>query len=321
MGRSLVERVRSGEVAAIARMLTRVEANRNGVGDDLAELYRGARRAHLIGVTGPPGSGKSTLVAALAAAMRRRGRSVGILAVDPTSAFTGGSVLGDRIRMAALSGDDGVFIRSMATHGALGGLARATGDAVTVLEAAGKDVVLIETVGVGQDEVEIARASHSTVLVSVPGMGDAVQAIKAGVMEIADVHVVNKADRDGADRLVAELRDMVRQGRYVRAAGWPVPIHRTVATDGDGVDELVDLLDQHRAWLVKHDGLGPREREIAASRLRNGALALLLARMEDPASATGFEALVDAVAERRLDPLTAASRLIDVHLTNGEETR
>lgn len=307
----VVDRVLQGDHAAVARLLTRVESAADGVHTQLARLYTAGRRAHIVGITGAPGSGKSTLVAALAEAYRHRGSTVGIIAVDPSSPFSGGSILGDRIRMGQLSGDPGVFIRSMATRGALGGLARTAVDAVSVLEAAGKDIVLIETVGVGQDEVDIVRASHSTVLVSVPGLGDAVQTIKAGLMEIADVHVVNKADRQGADTVVAELREMLRHSRYGKSAGWRVPVHTTVASTADGVDELVDALASHLAWLHDHDAFIAREREMATARVRSIVTSMVQEKLTDPSQGTHFEGLVDKIAHRAVDPFTAASQLLE----------
>lgn len=311
MNDRLVERVLDGDNAALARLLSRVESGADGVHTQLAQLYVTGRRAHIIGITGAPGSGKSTLVAALADAYRRRGRTVGILAVDPSSPFSGGSILGDRIRMGQLSGDSGVFIRSMATRGALGGLARATADGVSVLEAAGKDIVLVETVGVGQDEVDIVRASHSTVLVSVPGLGDAVQTIKAGLMEIGDVHVVNKGDRTGADAVVAELQEMLRHSRYGQAAGWRVPVHSTVASTGSGIEELADALDSHVAWLHAHGAFCQRERQMAAARVRSIVTGLVQEKLTDPSEGTQFEELVDKIAHRAVDPFTAARQLLD----------
>lgn len=305
----LVDEVVTGRVPAVARMISRIERRAPGVIDQMAELYPLSGRAHVVGITGAPGSGKSTLVQQIAAEQRRRGRTVGIIAVDPSSPFSGGSILGDRIRMGALAGDPGVFIRSMATRGTLGGLARATGDAVTVLDAAGKDMVLIETVGVGQDEVEIVRASHTTVVVSVPGLGDDVQAIKAGVLEIADIHVVNKADREGADRVRAQLRDMLRMVMPAEGA-WDVPVHPTVAQRGNGVPELCDLLDAHRASLVESGALEQRERQMAATRVLAVIDDLVRQRLVDP-HGEDFDQIVDEVARRKLNPVSAASTLLE----------
>lgn len=316
-GSALSERVLAGHVPAVARMISRIEQRAPGVAEQTAELYPVTGRAHIVGITGAPGSGKSTLVQRIAAEQRRRKRTVGIIAVDPSSPFSGGSILGDRIRMGALAGDPGVFIRSMATRGALGGLARATADAVTILDASGKDVILIETVGVGQDEVEIVRASHTTVVVSVPGMGDDVQAIKAGVLEIADVHVVNKADREGADRVRAQLRDMLRMVMPAAVDAWNVPVHPTVAERGDGVADLCDLLDDHRAWLVESGTLEARERQIAATRVLAVVDDLVRQRLVEPRG-EDFDQIVEEVARRKLNPVRAATTLLDANV--GRQT-
>jgi LAO/AO transport system kinase len=301
--RSLSERVRAGEVPAVARMISRVERGAPGVDAELAELHASPRHAWVIGLTGAPGSGKSTLVARLVRELCRRGSRVGVIAIDPSSPYSGGSILGDRIRMGELAGQPEVFIRSMATHGALGGLARAAVDAVTVLRAAGKDVVLIETVGVGQDEVDIVRASHTTLVVSVPGLGDDVQAIKAGVLEIADVHVVNKADRPGADRTAAELREMLRLRD--RRDGWNPAVHRVVATTGEGVAELADVVAAHQEWLRSSGELERRERDMARARVQAIVHGIVEDRLR--ASLNGrFDLLVEEVRTRRRDPFSAA---------------
>src|SRR5579864_7910747 len=229
-------------------MMSAVESGRSDVRDALRCLFPKTGRAHIVGVTGPPGSGKSTLTTRLAIEYRSRRKTVGIVAVDPTSPYSGGALLGDRVRMMALHSDPGVFMRSMATRGVMGGLARSTLDVVLLLDAFGKDVVMIETVGVGQDEVEIARAADTTVVVGVPNLGDDIQAIKAGILEIADVLVVNKADLAGADRLVTELRMMLQLGE---PRPWPTPIVQTVATDGTGLADLVDHVEEHRASLER----------------------------------------------------------------------
>lgn len=305
--KDLGDRVMQGDHSAIARLLTHVERRTPGVSEVLAQLHRAAGRAHVVGVTGPPGSGKSTLVSALTAELRRGGRTVGILAVDPSSVFSGGAILGDRIRMSDLSGDPGVYIRSLATRGALGGLSRAALDAVTVLDAAGMDLVVLETVGVGQAEVDVLSAAQSVIVVSVPGLGDDVQAIKAGLLEIADVHVVNKADRDGARKTVAELREVLRLSRRV-AGQWNVPIQLTTATEGDGVVELIKQIDAHHAWMVAHGELDARARRNSATRIRWQAEEIVQERLRSGAPA--FERAVSEVAARRADPLAAARELI-----------
>lgn len=305
--RNLAERVLAGDHPAVARALTRVERRSCGVDEMLADLHRHTRGAHVLGVTGPPGSGKSTLVTKLTAEYRRRGLSVGIIAVDPSSVFTGGAILGDRIRMTELAGDPGVFIRSIATRGALGGLSRAALDAITVLDAAGKDVIILETVGVGQAEVDVLSAAQTIAVVSVPGMGDGVQAIKAGLLEIADVHVVNKADRDGVHRTIAELREMVKLTPRT-AQGWDVPIRQTTSATGNGVAGLADAFDEHRDWLDRSGERAGRERRNAVTRIRWAAEELVLTRLRPGMPA--FDGAVDEVVGRRTDPATAARRLV-----------
>jgi LAO/AO transport system kinase len=308
----LAERVRSGDPRAIARMISKVERGEAGVTRDIAQLFAAGGRAHIVGTTGAPGTGKSTLVAAIASELLRRGRTVGVVAVDPSSPYSGGAILGDRVRMSAVTAEPGMFMRSMAARGALGGLARATVDAVTVLDAAGKDVVLIETVGVGQDEVDIASAAHTTLLVSVPGLGDDIQLLKAGVVEIADVHVVNKADRDGADQLVGQLQTMLSQwpgGRF--REGWTIPVVTTVASREQGVGGLVDTIEEHHRWLHRGDELERRERHMASARISAICTGILRGRLQDPGVGAEFEAAVDDVQRRRLDPWAAARRLVE----------
>jgi LAO/AO transport system kinase len=314
----LARGVLAGEVGAIARMITRVERGALDGADEAAELYRAGGRARVVGVTGPAGAGKSTLVAALGAEIRRRGLTLGIVAVDPSSPYSGGSVLGDRIRMQALWDDPEVFIRSMATRGALGGIARATADAVAVLDASGKDVVLVETVGVGQDEVEIAQASHSVVVVSAPGLGDDVQALKAGLLETADVHVVNKADREGADRTVAELRSMLAFGS---GDGWVAPVLPTCAESGQGVTELADALNRHHDWLVASGGMSERQRVMARHRLKTLLTALVHQRLDRPVPGSAFETAVEALCRRTTDPWTAAHSLLEGELSGRPKGR
>jgi LAO/AO transport system kinase len=301
----LVPRVLAGETAAIARLLSRAEAGHAECRDALARIYEHAGRAHVVGITGVPGSGKSTLVSVLAALLRARGGKVGVVAVDPSSPWTGGAIMGDRIRMGDVAGDPGIFIRSMATRGAHGGLARATLEAVDVLDAAGFGHVLVETVGVGQDEVEIAHATHTTVVVSAPGLGDDIQAIKAGILEVADVHVVSKCDRPDASRTLADLGHAAGGD-----AGWSPAIVGTSAVTREGFDELVAALDRHRAHL---DGSGAgtaRLRRIAEFRMLKTAEELLRARFRHGRAGRVAE-LAGRLAERRISPYAAGEHLLE----------
>jgi LAO/AO transport system kinase len=292
----------AGERGSLARLLTAIESDAPGLRDRLPGLFRAGRGAHLVGITGPPGSGKSTLVNALTAEWRRRGRRVGILAVDPSSPYTGGAIMGDRIRMLEHGADPDVFVRSMASRGELGGLAAATWIAAAALDAAGFDPVLVETVGAGQSEVEIARLAETTVVVEVPEMGDEVQAIKAGLLEVADVLVVNKGDRPGADRAARQLRAMLSTagGRVARK---PPPVLMTTAISGDGVGALTDAIDAHRSIARKPE----QARQRARGQLRR---ALGDAAMRRATSSQEWDTLVEAVAQRQVDPLTAAERLM-----------
>jgi len=305
---SLAQRVLAGDVRAIARAISLIDDEDERAAALIGELFAQTGRAYLIGVTGPPGAGKSTLVDKLTTALRASGHSVGILAVDPTSPFTGGAVLGDRLRMNAHASDPGVFIRSMATRGHLGGLSRSTADAALVLDASGKDVIIIETVGVGQDEVDIIRTADVSVVTLVPGTGDDVQALKAGIMEIADIFVVNKADREGADRLVSAVEANLALHGY-RADEWRPPIVKTVATSGEGIDELESTITRFRAHgSTRH---AARRRNRGAYRLRELVTQRFMTYLEQRVLSPGeFEAVVDRVASRIIDPYSAADELL-----------
>ena len=303
---ALAESILSGDPRGIARGISLVENEPAEAAALVRELFSRSGRAFLVGVTGAPGAGKSTLVDGLVTRWRKAGSSVGVLAVDPTSPFSGGAMLGDRVRLQAHAQDPGVFIRSMATRGHLGGLARATNDAALVLDAAGKDVVAIETVGVGQDEVEITRTADVSVVVLVPGMGDEVQALKAGVMEIADIFVVNKADREGADRTVAEVESLLGLHAY-RDGEWRPTLVRTEATTGRGLDDLVDHITRFRR---ESPNLESRRRTRAHTQLRAILAARVLQQVETGVSELEMGSIVDRIMARTIDPYSAADEVL-----------
>jgi len=330
----LVSGVLDGEHRALARAITTIENREPGYRDLVSALHAHTGDAEVIGVTGSPGAGKSTLVDKLAKRYRDHGLTVGVIAVDPSSPYTGGAVLGDRIRMASNVGDMDVFVRSMSARGQLGGLSTATGDAITALDAFGKDRIIVETVGAGQNEVDVVRTADTVVVLVQPGSGDDVQMLKAGILEIGDVFVVNKADMDGAATTVADLREMLhlRDGSTTGAAGhhglgsmadgsdgdgagdegdWDPLVVETVATEGEGVDDLIDVLDDHYAHLRETGELDRRERTRYAEKirqlLRSDAAALLEDELERHG---GMDALVDAVQARETDPYTVADRIL-----------
>ena len=303
-----VERLREGDARALARAISTVEDRRPGSSELLKALFPYTGRARILGLTGSPGAGKSTLVDQLAKHYRKQNQSVGIIAVDPTSPYSGGAILGDRIRMQDHFADSGIYIRSMATRGSLGGLARATADVSTVLDASGRDLIMVETVGVGQDEVDIVRLADITVVILVPGMGDDVQTIKAGIMEIADIFVINKSDREGAERVEREIRAM--QALAARKDNWTPPIIKTVASERQGIAELAQAISQYEAYLKRENLLAKHNiqnwRERLVEMLRDALLEKARTEMADGE----LKRYAEEVAEHQRDPYTLIEEIV-----------
>lgn len=306
----LVRRAREGSPRAVARLISLVEDASPQLRDVMATLAPHTGRAWVIGLTGSPGVGKSTTTSMLVTALRERDLRVGVLAVDPSSPFSGGALLGDRIRMQDHALDREVYIRSMASRGHLGGLSWSTPQALRVLDACGCDVVLLETVGVGQSEVEVAGTADTTVVLLAPGMGDGIQAAKAGILEIGDVFVVNKADRDGADATVRDIRGMLSLGEQRRPGDWRPPVVKAVASKGEGADEVMEALDKHRAWLAETGELARRRHRRAADEVEALAVTSLRERIGDLRSGRGLDELAERVVAGDLDPYTAADTLV-----------
>jgi LAO/AO transport system kinase len=308
---TLVARAREGDPRSVARLISLVEDASPLLREAMAALLPFCGHAAVIGLTGAPGVGKSTTTSAFVTALRKLDKRVGVLAVDPSSPFSGGALLGDRVRMQDHALDPQVYIRSMASRGHLGGLSWSTPQALRVLDAAGCDVVVVETVGVGQSEVEVAGLADTTVVLLAPGMGDAIQAAKAGILEVGDVYVVNKADRDGADLTVRELRNMLSLGERRQPDDWRPPIIKTVASRGDGIDELVEAVEKHQGWLAETGELQRRRLRRAADEIETIAVTALRERMGDPGRGAALDDLAARVVAGEIDPYVAADRLVE----------
>lgn len=310
MERGLAKRILEGDIRAASRLMRDIDDRIPSAMDALKELYPKTGKAYIVGITGPPGSGKSTIVDKMVDIFRKEGKTVGIVAVDPTSPFTGGAILGDRIRMQRHATDEGVFIRSLATRGNLGGLSRSTQDIVNVMDAMGKDIIIVETVGVGQDEVEIVNTAHTSIVVLVPGMGDDIQAIKAGIIEIGDLFIINKCEREGAEKAERDLRMVLEMGRK-REDGWEPPIFKTEAILGKGIFELVYGIYRHKQVLEQGQTLETKLRERAKATfievLETEVMARFIQKIEKDG---GWEGILDGLTKRRTDPYSLAEKIM-----------
>jgi LAO/AO transport system kinase len=317
----LAERILRGDMAAASRLMRDIDDRVPDARDVLKKLYRNAGRAHVIGITGPPGVGKSTTIDQMVEAFRNDGKTVGVIAVDPTSPFTGGAILGDRIRMQRHAMDEGVFIRSLATRGCLGGLSRSTQDIIHVMDAMGKDIILVETVGVGQDEIDIVNAAHTSIVVLVAGMGDDIQAIKAGIIEIGDIFVINKCDRNGTGTLEQDLRLTIgRSGK--KGAVWEPLILKTEATAGRGIGELVDGVYRHKQVLEQSETLRKQTRERTKAMFLGILESEVMLHLRGKLDQGGhWEGIIDNLLERRTDPYTLAENMITAELDERPDRR
>ena len=312
---SIAKRILEGDIRAASRLMRDIDDRMPSALEPLKELYPKTGRAYIIGITGPPGSGKSTVVDKMVDIFRKEGKSVGIVAVDPTSPFTGGAILGDRIRMQRHATDEGVFIRSLATRGCLGGLTRSTQDIINVMDAMGKDIILVETVGVGQDEVEIVNTAHTSIVILVPGLGDDIQAIKAGIIEIGDIFVINKCDREGADKIERDLRMVLEMGRK-RDDAWDPLIFRTEAILGKGIFELVYGIYRHKQALEKNKALERKLRERTKTTFLEVLESEVMAHFMEKIEKEGeWDKIIDDLMHRRTDPYSVAEKVMAEELT------
>ncbi len=305
----LVERLLNGDKRAAAKLISLVENEDHEAAEVLRELYQHTGNTHIVGITGPPGVGKSSLVYELTKVLRKKGKKVGIVAIDPTSRFTGGAILGDRIRMTELSTDEGVFMRSMGTRGHHGGIAKATTEAAMVLDAMGMDVVFVETVGAGQSQSMIWECVHTSILVEMPGMGDEIQALKAGILEIGDIFVVNKGDMEGTDQLVKELESVAEYKAMEQE--WKPPVHVTIATEGKGTDEVVSSIEDHLEYLRESGEYQKREEERTRGEFTRIVQDLLLKKAFAGERSKKFDQLLKEIIEKKTDPFTAAEKLLE----------
>jgi LAO/AO transport system kinase len=314
---SLAEKILRGDIRAASRLMRDIDDRMPNAMEELKKIYPDTGNAYIIGITGPPGSGKSTLVDKIVEILRKEGKTVGIVAVDPTSPFTGGAILGDRIRMQRHSADEGVFIRSLATRGSLGGLSRSTNDVIKVMDAMGKDIILVETVGVGQDEVDIVNTAHTSVVVLVPGLGDDIQAIKAGILEIGDIFAINKCEREGADRLERELRATLEMGPK-REDGWTPPIFKTEALLGNGIFEFVYGVYRHKEKLMASEHLEKKN----AERTKLEFLSVLSSELMDSVMAglkkdKRLDKIIDDLIKKKVNPYSVVEKILDEKLKRG----